>query len=80
MTRRYWDCPDHRIGMVRPNKGSTKPPKAPLLTRRTRALAENERLLRQAERERNQEQVSERRARVEAEIKLMLAEREKSPK
>lgn len=72
---------DYRIGMVEPNKGSHSPPKAPLLTRISRARAENEARNREWERdyERKQEaeqqtQAAERRARVEAEVQRMLAE------
>ena len=75
---------DYRIGMVEPNKGSHSPPKAPLLTRQTRARAENEARNRAWEREyeqkqdaERQRQEAERRARVEAEVQRMLEESSK---
>lgn len=72
---------DYRIGMVEPNKGSHSPPKAPLLTRQTRARAENEARNREWEREyearqqaERQAREAERRARVAAEAQRMLEE------
>ena len=47
---------EYRIGMVEPNKGSTMPPKGPLLTRAARNRAENARLLREEERKRKREE------------------------